>query len=204
MKINRLKSVFSLNGERIILRILNAVCILAICILAGYFLQVLAYSIPVQWMQAQKIETAEIMNVSDTREMDSATGRTIDNYADSMTIALATYEGEESAFEKAANSYYMGIQGLYPRETLIETTLHHEQGERWTYARYWHGSMLFVKPLMLIFNISEIRVANTVCLLVLVMLVLFLMQRRLPGCTIPFALMMRRLDNAWNIPAHFM
>ena len=38
--------------------------------------------------------------------IDNVSGRDIDNYADSVTLALVTYPGTENIFVKAVQTYY--------------------------------------------------------------------------------------------------
>lgn len=48
-----------------------------------------------------------------------------------------------------------------------------------TYARYWHGYLIFLKPLFLIMELDGIYIINTIVLSVLCLAVLYLMYKRL-------------------------
>lgn len=48
-----------------------------------------------------------------------------------------------------------------------------------TYARYWHGYLIFLKPLFMFFNLQEVYQLNTCVLLVLITCVFYVMRKKL-------------------------
>lgn len=167
----------------------RAICILLAAIACGYILQVLVYLIPVKMMNAQKVSTAAMLSDMGNQLRDPVSGRDIDNYADSMTVLLATYDGTETVFEKAANSYYYGIDPIHPRQSLVESTLDGQETNRYSYGRYWHGNLLFMKTMLLFFDLAVIRNINTVFMFVLIAILLVFMWKKLREALIPFILM---------------
>ena len=168
----------------------KTIAILFAAIVIGYLLLVLVYLIPTDRMYPNVISTAKMMETSDTSQKDPYSGKLIDNYADSLTVLMASYPGQENAFEKAACSYYNFIDGEYPRESLVGITLHNEDYIRMAYGRYWHGSMIFIKPLLLFFDLSAMRLVNTGVLFILIIVLMLILQRTLAEATLPFVLMM--------------
>ena len=54
-----------------------------------------------------------------------------------------------------------------------------EKAESFEYARYWHGYLIFLRPLLVLFNLSQIRVILTICLVVLAIVLLYLIYKKL-------------------------
>ena len=177
-------------GEKSMLQMRRTIWILLFAVAVGYVLQVFVYLIPVEWMEQQKIRTGEMMEKEQTRATDPVSGRIIDNYADSITVLLATYPGNESPFKQAAGSYYLTVKDMYPREALVASTLYGAQTEKVSYARYWHGSMLLIKPLLTVMDLGTIRYVNLGILLFLTVTATVLVQRTIPRSTVPFLLTM--------------
>ena len=163
--------------------------ILAAAVVIGYLLLVFVYLIPTDLMYNQVVSTAKMMESSKTQQKDPCSGRLIDNFADSQTILLASYPGEENVFEKAACSYHCRIKGESPRESLVGIVLHDQDPVRVAFGRYWHGSMVFIKPLLLFFDLAAMRNINTVFLFLLIVVLIVLMRKELPEAQIPFLLM---------------
>lgn len=163
--------------------------ILAVAVVTGYLLLVLVYLIPTDPMHRQVVSTAKMMEDTISYPEDPYSKRQIDNYADSLTILLAAYPGAENAFEKAACSYYCSVDGMLPRESLVGIALHDQEPVRVAYGRYWHGSMIFIKPLLLFFDLAAMRNINTVILFLLILILLVLVRKELPEALIPFILM---------------
>ena len=61
--------------------------------------------------------------------------------------------------------------------------------ESYEYARYWHGYMIFLRPLLIIFNINQIRILFTIILVGLSLVLLYLLYKKINLITaISFAL----------------
>lgn len=171
-------------------RIKTAIKVLLLSVIVGFVLLVIVYTIPVELMAQKQTESARLLANETAAMVDDISGRVIDNYADSVTLALATYPGNESVFEKAVNAYYLRTDAPDPRESFVDITLNGTSAERIAYARYWHGSMVFIKPMMLFLNDNEIRFFNTAVLFFLITFTGIILIQKLPQCTIPFLLTM--------------
>lgn len=80
----------------------------------------------------------------------------LSHFSDMWMLNIASYNGDESAFIKAAGDFYYidenHIRGL---ETYTDGYSGAEIG---SYARYWNGYLVLLKPLLFFFNYNEIRV----------------------------------------------
>ncbi len=114
-----------------------------------------------------------------------------DPYMDELLIIEASYDGDEPAVEKAVMIYKYAIDGIGYPGSLWE---HYKNGTEYDiredYVRYWHGFIIFLRPLLAIMQYDGIIRLNALLQLVLTALVIFLMRRRgLSDCIIPYFIM---------------
>ena len=149
--------------KQTIVQIGKYAAIIFIAIILGFLILLCVYGLPTGRIIVHAAKSAEtLFHESDYPNWapDSATG-ILDNYTDATMISGAAYDGTEySIAEKAllvprvdypsvlrveALAYSMGIQ---PAASSPFTAV---------YPRYWHGYLLFLKPLLIAFDISQIR-----------------------------------------------
>lgn len=84
---------------------------------------------------------------------------TLDTYTDTWMLRIAFYNGEESLLQKSLNDYYYGY-GDVLSDNVCENVVAYLNGaegyERYSYARYWHGYLVFLKPLLFFFDYGDI------------------------------------------------
>lgn len=85
----------------------------------------------------------------------------LDNYTDGLMLNNAVYNGEENAFIKASKVYKYLYENQTPMESLISLFSGNADYSKNPYSRYWHGYLVILKPLLLFFNYSEIRLLNS-------------------------------------------
>ncbi len=83
----------------------------------------------------------------------------LDNYTDSIMINTACYDGNESLVNKAMLNYHYETYGESPFYSFINDTPTLCKRSV-SYARYWHGYLLVLKPLLCIFEYSSLRRIN--------------------------------------------
>lgn len=114
----------------------------------------------------------------------------LDNWTDSIMLLEAADDTEASALDKAMLAYRGSIEDKNDAETLVA---HYVQDVEFTrikdYARYWHGYLVVLKPLLSFFNYSTIRIINGVIQLLALIWVCVLMKRKgLTPYIIPYIL----------------
>lgn len=114
----------------------------------------------------------------------------VDYLTDSVILAEAVYNGEESLWEQAAAVYSSGPEeGETPWafrkiQAAVEGT-----PNGGGYARYWHGNLVYLKPLLFLFDYKDILTLNMLAeLLLMLWIVQLLVQRNLKHLLIPAAL----------------
>lgn len=81
------------------------------------------------------------------------------NYIPNITTEIY----EDSAGELRSSSKYK-----YHNEVgELSDVVNGEKAESFEYARYWHGYLIFLRPLLLMFNITQLRVILTILLIIL-------------------------------------
>lgn len=54
-----------------------------------------------------------------------------------------------------------------------------EKAESFEYARYWHGYLIFLRPLLTLFNINQIRIMLTIILIILAGILAYLIYKKI-------------------------
>ena len=97
----------------------------------------------------------------------------------------ARYEYEDTSMVQALNDY--------ANDVAVKEPMRYEM----TYPRYWHGYLVVLKPLLLFFNVSEIRLLNLLVQTALFFWMLWLILKRYGGgYVIPVVLMLMILNPA--------
>lgn len=104
----------------------------------------------------------------------------------------AANKNDEDVVNRAMSVYRIDYKDetIGPYNTLIKHYVNNEDYEILTsYERYWHGYLVTLKPLLFIFNYSQIRVLNLIIESLLTILVLASMyKRKLNEYIIPYAI----------------
>lgn len=102
-------------------------------------------------------------------------------FTDSIMLHSAVYDAQDRNVLQQAMGIYRGelaqeywIPGEAVVRYAIGETLPYEE----SYARYWHGYLVFLKPLLLVFNLANLRLLGTVLQPLLLGLILWLFYKR--------------------------
>ncbi|MCM1540739.1 MAG: hypothetical protein NC121_05700 [Blautia sp.] len=140
-------------------KILFMLVLLAGMCLTGYLLLVAAYLIPEEYMQENMIESAKNFEMNTYPRLMGTRNSQLDNFTDALMLLNASHvEEDESVFEQAVNVKRYGVVDRNPNESLIN--IYGEGGQEYeelSYARYWHGYLIFLKPLLALFEYGTIR-----------------------------------------------
>lgn len=89
----------------------------------------------------------------------------LDNFTDSLMLLEAANDNNHSLIVKAMGVYRIDYidETIGPYNTLIKHYVNNEDNEILTsYERYWHGYLIFLKPLLMIMNYGGIRILNLI------------------------------------------
>ncbi len=158
---------------------LTVAVILVSSVLAGTMLMMLVNLLPVDTMRYHALEKISIQ-VKETdyhRFISNDSTSQNDGFTDALMINSATYNGDRSLLDKALLVPRMGYSN-HQVESLDKSLHNVSGGHEATYARYWHGYLVFLKPLLMVFNISQIRWINTLLGISLVTIIILGLHRR--------------------------
>ena len=122
-------------------------------------------------------------------------GSTWDNFTDSLLLQEAIfYDASKSPLEKAVYIYRddCGSVGMLNLAAQLEGQT--EKGEPISYARYWHGALVWLRPLLLLLNYEDIR--TLICMtqvLLFAAVALLMVSRGQRSLVLPYAAMILTL-----------
>ena len=170
-----------------------------ILVLGGYLLLVLAYCLPTDEISDNVAEAAlafynegpyrqlnfgggskEIYSFMDSMQVSG--NSTQDNFTDAIMLLNAENGNVENVFVEALKVKRVTSGDQLPTDTLI--ALHTGEDQEYgtgSYARYWHGYLVFLKPLLLIFSYQQIRYILSLVQLGLVSVVIWLLAAKGKG-----------------------
>lgn len=103
----------------------------------------------------------------------------LDNSTDATMLLGAIYPGSGNLLEDAMKVQRIEYSERHPVGSLTDYA-NDVQRETYTiaYPRYWHGYLVILKPLLLFFDVADIRMLNMFFLIAVVLCILDLMKKR--------------------------
>lgn len=165
-------------GDIIVKRILKILLKFSSVLLGGIFLGavllVFSFCLPEEPMQNHLRESIPTLTkYLGTSEMIVGYQSSFDgSFTDGLMLQNAVYDEGHTLLEKAMGIYRNGWENdlWYPRETLVEY-LSGVATEEYSYARYWHGYLVALKPMLMLFNLEEIYFFNQIAQALLLLFV---------------------------------
>lgn len=121
----------------------------------------------------------------------------LDGFTDAVMLQTAVYARQESPLNAAMRCARMEFsdEGWSPVESLTRYVYGERSGQVLDYARYWHGYLLLLKPLLLFFSLGEIRMLDAMVQLILAAAVLLVaFQKRGVKLALPLGLSMLAIN----------
>lgn len=146
-------------------KVLNIAIVFVAGIMLGFIFLVLSFCLPEEPMQEHLRESIPTLTkYLGTSEMIVGYQSTFDgSFTDGLMLQNAVYDEGHTLLEKTMGIYRNGWENdlWYPRETLVEY-LNGVATEEYSYARYWHGYLVALKPMLMLFNLEEIYFFNQI------------------------------------------
>lgn len=149
---------------------------LILAMIAGTLAMIGVYCIPTEPIRQHVQESLYIYSTEgDYYSWASERANTmLDNYTDALMLNEASFVGTGSVVDDAMNNPY-----VYYRETsrvqslmLSFSSNDIDENDIGTYARYWHGALIFLKPLLYFLTVPDIRVLNMMVQMLLMIMLL--------------------------------
>ena len=160
--------------------ILNAALVLFVSILAGYFLLVLSwFLLPGDLYRTHLDEALTILENEGPYPEDEYSQKLLDNFTDAIMISEASDRNEPNPFIHAASSPYVSVNGTDPYTSLLVDYYAEEHSTTsLSYARYWHGYLLSLKPVLLLLSYRQIRHLNAIVQIAMLTAIVMLLYRK--------------------------
>lgn len=151
-----------------------------------FYLQlVLVYLLPTEPMNEHMVESSSIFQREGTYPRMGKRGNSQkDNYTDAIMLLTASFPQADNAWIEAIKAKRLSLpESIVGSDSASDMLVHlyqkgNEGAYHFEYARYWHGYLVFLKPLLLFFNYGEIKMLIKAVQLVLFSVVLFMLWKR--------------------------
>ena len=140
------------------------------------------YSISIEKIKPNAVKSAETISVTpvNSRKSYKIPGMYFDTWTDSRMINMASFLGQYGAFKDSLLAPRMHYDFIpYINVLCAVKSNNTDGGEIRYYPRFWQGWLIFLKPLLIFFDLAQIRIINGIVQLMLLMFVLFLMYKKL-------------------------
>lgn len=179
------------------------ILLLLTCVLGGTLLLCAAFLLPQNAMEENAARSSDILSREGSYPVKwgEEIGSTLDNFTDALMIQNAVFPSSGNVLADAVSVYHMQYgDSMDPVTDLAAQTSGAENGYPAEYMRYWHGYLIFLKPLLLILDYSGIRILNAAVQIILFALLILLMKKRgLTRFILPFILSWLGIA-PWTLP----
>ncbi len=174
--------------KKILKQVLSVAICIAISTVAGVLLLMGVYCLPADWVGDDMLSSAQTMQSEGAYPVFPNAGQ-LDNYTDAIMILESNYKGTDSVLEKALLVKRYSVGDLNPAESLVDIYVNGNADYTvQSYPRYWHGYLIFVKPLLSVMSYSTLRVFNRIVQIFLMAFTVFLfIAKRLKRYIVPYA-----------------
>lgn len=100
-----------------------------------------------------------------------------DTWTDALMLLTAKDNTDNNPFTSSIYAYHPEREDEAPPHVII-TDIENPTNYPLQYSRYWHGYLLLLKPMLMIFNYDEILVIDTFVVLVLIAGVIYALQKK--------------------------
>lgn len=137
------------------------VVLTGLSIIIGYFLLVLVHLIPPHLIQKNIQQTAQIMKQEGNSPSIYAKRSFLENFSDADAFAVTFNQKQKNIFINALEdfNYYLGERGNNRGvEALWETVQGNTKNlKTYQHSQEWNGFQIYLKPLLIFYDISDIR-----------------------------------------------
>lgn len=184
-KTDKIRKLNTVSLIRWINTFLFGIGVLIGSILLGTILMILVYCLPTAPMKANVQRSTEIYDYEGVypQLMWGYKMSQLDNCTDAIMLLNAVYDGSGNAVEDAMQVPRIEYQETDPVRSLINY-VNDSEAETYgcAYQRYWHGYLTVLKPLLIFWDVADIRMMNMFLQMALLVYVLYLMlQKRYKG-----------------------
>lgn len=173
--------------------ILNCVIILLCSVIIGTILLCAVYLLPTSGMKEHLKQDMQELNAEGMYPSFSEyyssdyyfNSWTLDNYTDALMLGTAVYDSNTSLLDKAMQAYHPYFADSISSIDHLNVYLNNGNCDSVSYARYWHGYLVFLKPMLCITDYLMLRTYNRIFQYVLMLALAVVLVRRCSWKCIP-------------------
>ncbi|MGN0657247.1 MAG: hypothetical protein ACI4KR_10685 [Ruminiclostridium sp.] len=162
---------------------------------------ILTSLVPNEAIKDNLMNSAVSLNGADPFYQPAGRNTVTDNYADVILLNVIWNIDSESPFASSLDTkYYDGNDGVtdYGENYGLYAALNGAEPNT-DYSRYWHGSAVFIRPLLTVTDLSGIRLIGAVCALILLAINCALLLKRRRYAETAALILSLVCVQAWNI-----
>ena len=176
--------------------ILNCIIILLCSVIMGTVLLCMVYLLPTGSMKEHLKQDMQELNAegmypsfSEYHSQDYYFNSwTLDNYTDALMLGTAVFDSDAPLLDKAMQAYHPYFADSISSIDHLNGYLNDGNCDSVSYARYWHGYLVFLKPLLCITDYLMLRTYNRIFQYVLMLALAVVLVRRCSWkCILPMA-----------------
>ena len=157
-------------------------------IIVGYLLLVMVFCLPLGRVKNNVVRSASSFGDGYHILVDGFITTKTDDYTDALMLLTAENGADRNPFTAPIYAYHAAQDKKEPYDVIND--LGNPLNKQQAYSRYWHGYLLLLKPLLLLFSYSQIQIIISVAVVMLIAGVFFLLQKRkMDKYIIPYVLM---------------
>ena len=172
-----------MKKKELITTIKRFILIFIVFILGFLSLKIITYALPNGRINVNVSKSVPILKEEGTyRKPFAGSNIQLDNYTDALILNTAMNRGmkkDESVLKKAVLDSHYSKSDATQINNLYEMTQNWKIRNNIEYSRYWHGIQIVIRPLLLFFTYSQIRIIFLIITFVLLLLVFNLLTNNL-------------------------
>lgn len=157
--------------------------ILLIMPAAGFLFLLLVHLLPTERMKSNVYSSIDTIEAEcfDELLVDEYKATMSGNFTDCLMLHYAIYDGDHSTLDQSLNMYRSESdpeEEWWPGRSLLDYLNGVEISKEVSYPRYWHGYLVFLKPLLLFTSLNSLRLFNAGLELLLLALILISFSKK--------------------------
>ena len=144
--------------------------------LAGYLLLVVVFCLPLGRIHNNTLKSAASFDGEYSVLVKDTIATRTDDFTDALMILSAENGYDRNPFTGSIFVYHASRSKVYPHALISD--LENPENNNAQYSRYWHGYLLFLKPLLMIFTYNQIQILISFAVIALIIGVIFMLKKK--------------------------
>lgn len=179
-------------------QIIRLIFVEILAVFACFILMVMSYQLPFKPIEDNVKESLIVLNEEGNYPKKYGEGTQLDNYTDALIMSESMCIRDATIKDAMRGGAYRSNN-----DPLISLNKYFNEGNKEIFevTHYWHGNLVLMRPLLVFFNYTEIRVVNFIVLSFLLIYIFILMKKNKVQLkyVVPFVLSFVFVK-AWIIP----